>query len=384
MPPCSPRRPTADPTTAEGASGIWYATFIGAVLLIAIGIYAALLYQQVKEWRSAADQLTIGQDLLRADRDEILQKAREREVKLSTLEAAREQDRVRLEGLENQRRRLQGDVLRLTQELARSEQQSNGIAGEADRSAALERLQRERDRLDRELDDQRADVARLEAALAETELTLTEQAESLVTKEARIEEIGAEQADLEAAKSSLELDLERLEQEFALRLQSERQRQIIRGHRASLGEVKPYITEVGPHDWSVIESWLALQLRRPMAVPDLSGHGWSYEGARLLGSSDGPPMAMLLYADAEERPASLTIVRDGAGERPLEARKEGGLDLLDWREERHAFFLAGEAGEEALTTIAVELQNQPPRLSDDAIVPVSRYIRPGKRPTDLP
>ena len=85
-----------------------------------------------------------------------------------------------------------------------------------------------------------------------------------------------------------------------------------------------------------------------------------------------------------KRPASLTIIKDGAGERPLEIRNEGGLDLLDWREERHAFFLVGEAGEEALTAIAVELQNQPPRLSDGAAVPVSRYVRPVQRPADLP
>ena len=98
---------------------------IGAVLLVATGIYAVFLYQQVNEWRRAADQLAIGQDLLRADRDEILEKAREREVTLSTLEAAREQDRARLEALEDQRGRLQSDVLRLTQTLAQSEQQAN-------------------------------------------------------------------------------------------------------------------------------------------------------------------------------------------------------------------------------------------------------------------
>lgn len=364
--------------------GVWYATLIGAVLLIASLIYAAFLYQEVKEWRSAADQFSIGQELLRADRDEILQKAREREVTLSTLEAAREQDRARVEGLESQRRRLQGDVLRLTQELARSEQLSNGRVDNADRLADLEQLRRERGRLDRELKAGRADISRLEAARAEAEQMVVEQRESLLTKEARIEEARAESADLEEAKSALEQDRERLGEELAERLQSERERQIIRGHRASLGEVKPYIAELGPGDWSVIESWLALQLRRPMAVPDLSAHGWSYEGARLLGSSDGPPMAMLLYADADERPASLTIIRDGADERPLEVGKNGGLDLLEWREERHVFFLAGEAGEEALSAIAVELQNQPPRLSDDAAVPVSRYSRPAMRPSDLP
>ncbi len=377
MQPCSPCRPSDGPVAAEGSHGVWYVVLIGAVLLIALGIYAAYLYQQVKEWRSAANQLSIGQEMLRFDRDEILEKVREREVTLSTLEAAHEQDRARLEGLENQRRQLQSNVLRLTQELARSEQQSIGKASDVDRSADWDRLQRERDRLDREIAQKNADIEQREATLLELELTLAEQAEFFKAKDARIEEIRAEGAKLEQ-------DSERLREELALRRQGERKRQIIRGHRASLGDVKPYITEVGPHAWSVIESWLALQLRRPMAVPDLSGHGWSYEGARLLGSADGPPMAMLLYADADERPASLTIARDGAGERPLDTRKEGGLDLVEWREERHAFYLAGETGEEVLTAIAVELKNQPPRLSDDAVVPVSRYIRPVWRPNDLP
>ncbi len=380
----TPRRPIADPAPSEGSSGIWYATLIGAVLLIATGIYAAYLYQQVEEWRSAANQLTVGQEMLRFDRDEILQKVREREVTLATLEAARDQDRARLEVLESQRKRLQGDVLRLTQQLARNEQQANGKVVDDDQTVALEQLQRERDRLDRALVEERAEISRLEAALAEMDLARVKQDESLKAKNVQIEEIRAESADLEQAKAALEQDRERLVQELDQRKLGERKRQIIRGHRASLGEVQPYITELGPQDWGAIEGWLALQLRRPMAVPDLSEHGWSYEGARLLGSADGPPLAMLLYADAEERPASLTIVRDGSGEGPLEISKEGGLDLLEWREERHAFYLASEAGEEALTTIAIELQNQPPRLSEDAAVPVSRYIRPSQRPSDLP
>ncbi|MEM8950702.1 MAG: hypothetical protein AAGA21_03185 [Pseudomonadota bacterium] len=378
------RQPIVDPASKEGSGAVWYAVLIGAVLLIATGLYAAHLYQQVEEWRSAANQLTVGQEMLRFDRDEILEKVREREVTLATLEAAREQDRSRLDVLENQRQRLQSDVLRLTQQLARNEQQASGKVVDDDQTAALEKLQRERDRLDRALSEERAEIVRLESRLAELDLASVKQAETLEAKDGQIEEIRALSADLEQAKAVLEQDRERLEQALEQRRLSERKRQIIRGHRASLGEVKPYITELGPQDWGVIESWLALQLRRPMAVPDLSEHGWSYEGARLLGSSDGPPIAMLLYADAEERPASLTIVRDGSGAGPLDIKTEGGLDLLEWREERHAFYLASEAEEETLTDIAIELQNQPPRLSDDAAVPVSRYIRPVQRPSDLP
>jgi len=279
---------------------------------------------------------------------------------------------------------LQSDVLRLTQALAQIEQQTNGAERDADRLAAFDRLRREHDRQGQELAARRDEIASLETVLADKERALAVRAKSLEASRAMIGALDADMADLEAAKSALDKDREHLERQLAEHREGERRRQIVRGHRASLGEVKPYITELDPGDWSVIESWLAIQLRRPMAVPDLSDHGWSYEGARLLGSIDGPPMAMLLYADVEGRPASLTIARDRNGERPLAAGAQGGLELLDWREEHHAFFLAGEAGEDALKAVAIDLQNQPPRLSEDAPVPVSRYVRPSFRPATPP
>lgn len=375
----SPHRPVADSVapSSDGSTGAWYVALISVVLLVAAGIYAAYLYQQVETGRQAVEQLKLGQELLRFDRDEILQKMREREVTLSTLEAAREQDRERLEGLEKQRRRLQGDVLKLTQTLARGEQVGEGAALDAGHSTALERLQRERERLDLELAGARTDMTRLKTALAEQTATLQEY-------QAKLEAMGKETTDLEAAKASQALDMERLELQLDERREVERRLQIVRGHRASFGEVTPYIAEVGPEEWRVIESWLAQQLGRPMAVPDLSAHDWSYEGARLLGVIDGPPMAMLLYADADERPVSLTIARNGGGARPLEISENGGLALAEWQEERHAFFLTGEAGEDLLKRVAIDLQNQPPMLSEDAPVPISRYIRPSFRPKAQP
>ena len=379
-----PPQPVAGPIADQGASGVWYATLIGAVLLIALGVYAFYLYQQAEEWRRAADQLRTGQEMLRFDRDEILQKVRDQELTLLTLEAASEQDAVRLDVLEGQRQRLQSDVVRLTGELARREQLSDGVDGASDGSAERNRLERTRDRLERELASARAEVDRLETVLAEKDIAFADQAEVLWKSEASVEDLRAEKAEMVAAREALEKEGQRLEQQMADWKQGQRLRQIIRGHRASLGEVKPYIAEVGPEDWGIIESWLAQQLRRPMAVPDLAAHDWSYEGARLLGTSDGPPMAMLLYADADGRPASLTIARDQQGEQLLEVNHDGGLNLLDWREERHAFLLAGEASEDVLRAVALDLQNQPPRLHEDAPVPVSRYIRPSFRPAEQP
>jgi len=384
MSPSVSRKPVAGSasTEGEGALGLWYALMIGAVLLIAAGTYAAVLYQQVGEWRNAAKQLTIGQELLRADRDEILQKTRTSEAALATLEITHDQDRARLDGLEDQRRRLQGEVVKLTQDLAQSEQRLDGTG--RSRAGDLGRLERDRDRLARELGERRVDMSRLETALAEKDRAFAELRESLKKNEAAIEGLQSEKTDLGAEKAALEKQREDAQKQLAERQQNERLRQIVRGHRASLGEVKPYIAEVGPGDWSVIESWLALQLGRPMAVPDLGARGLSYEGARLIGAAEGPPMVMLLYADADERPVSLTIAPDQSGEQPLATSQDGGLNLLDWREERHAFFLAGETDEEALKAVGGDLLNRPPGLSSDAPVPVSRHIRPSFRPADTP
>ena len=372
-----PRRPVAGPLPRESSIGVWYAVLIGAVLLIATGLYAFSLHRQIEEWQDAARQLTIGQELLRKDRDEILDKAREREAALATLESGREQDQIRLAGLEDQREKLRVDVLRLTQALAKREQQENGAEIDVSRRADADRLERERRRLERVLAERDTEAERLK-------MTITELTETLDKNEAELETLRGEKAGFEDARVALEREAVRAQERLSERRRDERFRQIVRGHRASLGETRPYITEVGPGEWSVIESWLAQQLARPMAVPDFAAYDLSYEGARLLGDADGPPMAMLLYQDAERRPVSLTIALDRSGERPLAVVEEGGLNVVEWREERHAFVLAGETERAVLEAIGVELINDPPRMSADAPVPVSRYVRPGQRPTNGP
>lgn len=372
-----PRQPVAGPAPKEGSLGIWYAILIGAVLLIAVGAYTAHLHRQLTEAQDAIEQLTLGQELLRADRDDILRKAREREGTLATLEVERERDRIRLEGLEAQRRRLQDDVVSLTQALAESEQRSAGAAMDSGETEARDRLERERARLERALAQRDADLAGLQ-------ITLDEIGSADEAKEAAIEVLRAENAELEQAIETSRAGETRAREQLAAGREDARRRQIIRGHRASLGEVRPYIAELGPGDWSVIESWLALQLGRPMAIPDLADHGLSYEGARLIGHADGPPMVMLLYADGDQRPVSLTIASDRRGEKPLATRERAGLNLVDWREERHAFTLAGALDQDRLEAIGIDLLNQPPRLSEDAAVPTSRHVRPVLRPAASP
>ena len=360
--------------TGDAPQFVWYAAMIGFVLLLAALAYIYILHQERDSWRRAADQLTIGQEFLRADRDEVLEKAREREAALSVFEAEIQQDRGRLKRLEEQRDRLQSNVLRLTQELAESRGREGGREGEGGQPEAIEELLRDQARLERDLAD-------LKIEIVDKDKEIAERARTFEVKAAENEAIGQENEGLKVEKAALEEKVEELGQAIQTLQEDSRLRQILRGHQASLGEVMPYIAELGPDDWLLMEAWLAQQLRRPMALPDLAEHGWSYEGARLLGVADGPPMAMLLYADPNEQPVSLTITRDQRGQRGLAVSEFGDLKILDWREERHAFTLAGQSPGDELRPIALQLISEPPVENEEAPVPISRYIRPASRPS---
>lgn len=366
---------TARPEAPASAVGAWYGALISILLLITAGIYIVYLHQQGLQSEETVGQLLIGQDLLRADRDELLQKIHDRESDLEVLGRTTAEMTARLTRLDVQRNDLQADIVSLTQDLAaakRTVDHAPAIAAD-DQSTDLRKLERERDSLKRQATTYQSEIDDLKSALADKEKTLAERSDGIREQK----DIAAESA---AQKATLGKEIARLVQQLADTRQTGRQSQIIRGHRASFGEVRPYLASVGPEDWQTIEGWLAQQLRRPMAIPDLSEFGWSYEGARLLAAIEGPPMTMLLYADAENRPISLTIAQDRSGERNIESHRDGGLNLVEWREERHAFVLASDADDVVLRLIAATLQNQPPAMTGDAAVPSSRFFRPAFRP----
>lgn len=366
---------TARQEASVSAVGAWYGALISILLLIAAGIYIVYLHQQRLQSEETVGQLLIGQDLLRADRDELLQKIHDRENDLEILGRTAAEMTARLARLDVQRNDLQADVVSLTQDLAAAKRAADRAPAitAADKSTDIRELERERDSLKRQTIAYQSEIDDLEAALADKEQALTERSDGIREQQDMA-------AEAEAQKAALGKEVTRLLQQLAGTRRTGRQSQIIRGHRASFGEVRPYLASVGPGDWQTIEGWLAQQLRRPMAIPDLSEFGWSYEGARLLAAIEGPPMTMLLYADAENRPISLTIAQDRSGEQNMESHRDGGLNLMEWREERHAFVLASEADEVVLRLVAATLQNQPPAMTEDATVPSSRFFRPAFRP----
>lgn len=359
--------PPSKPTHKGASAGSWYLALISTVLLVAVGVYALSLQHRIVELENTARQLEIGQGLLRDNRDEILAKGRQLETSLVSLETDREREQIRLEGLEGQRERLQTEVLRLTQALAKREHETiDTRVSVADNNEAQD--------LTRDLDRERRETAQLQTKLSSLVDELADRQEVLNTL--RIDRDQAKEALATAVA-----EVTRLRDAIADRRDDERFRQILYGHRASLGDMKPYMAELTSSEWSDVEVWLAQRLFRPMAIPDFSAHQIFYEGARLLADADGPAMAMLLYEDARERPVTLTIALDRGGQKPASTRETDGLRWLTWREKDHAFFLLGPTDQDALADIATELADEPPSLDANSAVPVSRHFRPQQRPT---
>ncbi|MGI9491960.1 MAG: hypothetical protein ACR2QF_06125 [Geminicoccaceae bacterium] len=360
--------------------GVWYVAVIAVLLLVAAGVYIVHLHQERLEWQDAANQTSIGQELLRVDRDQMLQNVQTREADLLNLEQTLSEREKLIASLENERNDLSANLAKLTQDPTEKGQRLQAIATEdedlPDIAAAAQKPDGDQPNFlveDTRIGEQEREIKRLEMSLAETGELLVQYQSNL-----REQETLAKEARLD--KSALQKEVTRLREEFVETKEAFRRGQIIRGHHASLGEVKPYLADVGPEYWQVIENWLKDKLQRDMAIPDLSAVGWSYEGARLLVTVGGPSMVMLLYADQEGSPISLTIAQDLSGIKPSDARQQAGLNLIEWHDHSHAFVLAGESDDVVLQVVASALQDQVDEISAGRTVPSGRFFRPEFRP----
>ncbi len=360
--------------------GVWYVAIIATLLLVAAGMYIIYLHQERLQWQDAANQTSIGQEFLRADRDEILQKVQVRDTELSNLERELSEREAEISTLESERDELKSEVAGLVQDLADGGQEFREDASADDEpvnflTAEQENKPGEQDDLETGTAFSKTDeeIERLETALAETGELLVQYQSDLREQERLATEARLEKTALQKEVTRLRKDISETELAF-------RRSQIIRGHHASLGDVKPYLADVGPEYWQAIEERLKDKLQREMAIPDLSDIGWSYEGARLLVTVGGPSMVMLLYADPEGSPISLTIAQDLSGVQPSTSRQQAGLNLIEWRDHSHAFVLAGEVNDVVLQVIASALLEQMSKVTQDSAVPSGRFFRPESRP----
>ena len=106
-----------------------------------------------------------------------------------------------------------------------------------------------------------------------------------------------------------------------------------------------------------IQTWLGNRLHRPLAVPDLSAHGLTFVGARLL-SVDGAPVAQLLYQalGREHQPVALCIAPDTSPDAAVRGEEYSGLHEVTWSRGGYSYVIAGWETNEFLVSLAAELE----------------------------
>jgi anti-sigma factor RsiW len=109
-----------------------------------------------------------------------------------------------------------------------------------------------------------------------------------------------------------------------------------------------------------IESWLGNRLHRKLTVPDLSAHGLTFVGARLLGV-DGTPVAQLLYQapGREHEPVAFCIAPEMGADEAARGEVYAGMQEVTWNRSGYRYVLAGWETRDFLFSLATELA---PRL----------------------
>lgn len=119
-------------------------------------------------------------------------------------------------------------------------------------------------------------------------------------------------------------------------------------------ERRPY--ELGAARKSYIEEWFSARQGRPIRVPDLSRHGITFAGARLMaveGRSAGP----VLYTLPTGGPMGLCITNwEGAGLTVRDTQTKG-LQTVHWADARSIFVLMCRAGTGAMLDLVPDVEH---------------------------
>jgi anti-sigma factor RsiW len=112
-----------------------------------------------------------------------------------------------------------------------------------------------------------------------------------------------------------------------------------------------HLVEVPAEETPHIEAWLGKRLELPFKVPDLSGFGLTFKGARML-VINGEPVAQLIYLPADGRALALCFIHSKREDKPLTASQQDDLNLVDWRVKGYGFVVIGWEDQTQLRAIA--------------------------------
>jgi anti-sigma factor RsiW len=112
-----------------------------------------------------------------------------------------------------------------------------------------------------------------------------------------------------------------------------------------------HLAEVPASRKDHIEEWLGARIGRTLAIPDLTGEGWAFEGGRLLAEAD-KPIAQLLYTAPGRQPIALCITQFDQPETPPTQYQPGhGMRVSAWDADGYLYIIVGALPESELDVL---------------------------------
>ncbi|MGD9536542.1 MAG: anti-sigma factor [Alphaproteobacteria bacterium] len=119
--------------------------------------------------------------------------------------------------------------------------------------------------------------------------------------------------------------------------------------------------EADSGDVEQVGAWFSRRLDHPIMVPDLSAHGLTLKGGKVL-IANGEPSAQIIYATEDGAPVALAVVASRGPDELIAARAGGGTNLLHWRASDYGYALIGALDLKTMERLADEIA---PRRSTD-------------------
>lgn len=108
--------------------------------------------------------------------------------------------------------------------------------------------------------------------------------------------------------------------------------------------------------------WLSKRMNTAVRVPDLTAHGFTALGGRLLPGVDGPA-CQIMYQNSAGKRLTIYLARDAGKARPVEFNDRDVVHVVIWSDGKLAFAVSADLDREELGRIAATIGRKVPPQS---------------------
>ncbi|MCF2905922.1 anti-sigma factor [Octadecabacter sp. CECT 8868] len=113
-----------------------------------------------------------------------------------------------------------------------------------------------------------------------------------------------------------------------------------------------HLVEVSAEETDHIETWLGSTIGAEFIIPDLTAHGLTFEGGRLV-VANGKPVAQLMYTDVNGLVVALCLQSSSkTAPAPFSESTNGDFDFVSWSDDGADHVIIGPSGQLDLIGIA--------------------------------